>query len=158
MNKGESTPCHDIDGSAASGPESGKGKPDGRKGAVMARPGNQNAVKHGAYARSNMSELHKKKHAVVAARDKYREEAEKEAAEVLKAYGLTDDPLAGIVGRGLARLEALVHRLEQLSRSRYRLNFQAGVPITPSSISATPQTRPQEHIPGCGKVLEMACC
>ena len=67
--------------------------------------GNRNALKHGAY-------LSDAKRTARARRDKYRRRGEREAREILAASGLGEDPLAKLVARQIARLEAMAHRLE----------------------------------------------
>lgn len=67
--------------------------------------GNQNAVKHGAH-------LSEAKRLARVRRDKYRRRGEREARKILATSGLGEDPLAKLVARQIARLEAMAHRLE----------------------------------------------
>lgn len=83
-----------------------KGGGAARKRPEMARRGNLNARKHGAY-------LNAGKHAAAVARDRFRRRGEREARAILAAAGLQNDPTARMVARQVGRLEAMAHRLEE---------------------------------------------
>ncbi len=108
MDNGDSTSKSDEPTTKPADASSTKPKPDGRRGAVMARPGTKNAMKHGIYA----SDLQEGKAKARSERDRYREEIEKEADGILESYGLAHDPLAKTIRRALVRLEMMVYRLE----------------------------------------------
>jgi len=108
MDNGDPTSKSDEPTTKPAGTRNSKPKPDGRRGKVMARPGNKNALKHGVYA----SDLQEGKAKARSERDRYREEIEKEADGILESYGLAHDPLAKTIRRALVRLEMMVYRLE----------------------------------------------
>ena len=108
MNNSDTALAPDAPAPEPPGASPSKPKPDGRRGKVMARPGNKNAMKHGVYA----SDLQEGKAKARSERDRYREEIEKEADGILESYGLAHDPLAKTIRRALVRLEMMVHLLE----------------------------------------------
>jgi len=75
------------------------------------RPGNLSAKTHGAY-------LNIQKRGARAIRDRHRRRAEVEARTILRDAGLEGSATARLVARQVARLEAMVYRLESFHAAR----------------------------------------
>lgn len=102
--------------------------PGARRRGRGAQPGNMNAQAHGAYRR----DLNAAKVEARVQRDRHHRAARREARAILTAYSLDGNPLAVYIGRNLARLEAMTHRLE--AHHNRRGYFDKSGALKPSAV------------------------